>query len=41
MMDDSKFGDRPSRRNFLIGWWIKIHSKSGIKKSVDQNAVKK
>jgi hypothetical protein len=27
MMDDSTFGDRPPRPNFLMGWWIKIHSK--------------
>jgi hypothetical protein len=27
MKDDSKFGDRPSGRNFLIDWWIKMHLK--------------
>jgi hypothetical protein len=41
MMDGSKCRDRRSRANFLIEWGSKCIQKSGIEKSVDQNAVKK
>jgi hypothetical protein len=40
MMNGSKSRDRPPRSNFLIDWRIRIDSKSGIEKSVDQDGVK-
>jgi hypothetical protein len=40
-MDSSKSGDRPRRRSFVIDWWINMHLKSGMEKSVDQDGVKK